>query len=178
MARRAATLAAVVLAALSCLSCSWVTDFAVVNTSESAVRVTYWLKEGASCGSTSAVPVETVARVQRRSSIGSLTAADIELSETWRPVRTTVDPSCRTVSLELEPGFAVRIAALNSYSRPDLDALEDFPVERLEISATGRTMKLCGAAVLVSFEGGRHQQLLVLRGSPAQMSIDLCRGAA
>lgn len=69
---------------------------------------------------------------------------------------------------------AVKIAELFNYSRPTLDGWRDLDIERLELASGGETMKLCGPAILVGFEGNRSQQLLIFNGAPAQRRLNLC----
>lgn len=162
------------LCLISLLGCSYSTDLLVVNVSDKPVTVTYWLKEPSSCGSESVRPALATVAIKRRMSLGPLTPWDVEVGSGWRPLRANVTAACDRVSFELPPNSAARVATMRGYSHATLDAWRDLELQRLEISAAGRAMKLCGPAILVAFEGTRDHQLLVFNGSPAQMALDFC----
>lgn len=164
---------AVVVSGVLFSSCSWLTDFAVVNGTDHPITITYRFKDPSACGSALAPEIAPVT-IDRQTSFGPLSSLDVKVSQRWSPLPHRATGTCESVIAEIPPHSAARIARLNNYSRPTLDDWKRFDLARLEVSSSNGRLRLCGPAVLVAFEGTRHQQVLVVNGAPAQMRLNFC----
>jgi hypothetical protein len=164
---------AVVFSSLLLSSCSWYTEFVVVNVTDQPIRIEYWLKTRSACEAELAPTVAAVT-IDRQVAFGPLSDLDIKVSERWSPLPHRATGNCGSVVAEIPPQRAARIAEAFNYIHPTLEDWEDFELSRLEVSSAGGRMRLCGPALLVAFEGTRTQQLLVVIGSPKQMRLDFC----
>lgn len=160
------TLERLVLAAFfaGAISCSWTTDFVVVNASQETVRVSYVFKPQPPDECCDSFPEPAVAK-----------ASELDQGPVWREVLLEEPRSPGRVAVLLAPGEALRIADLGSYSRPSLRDREEFPIEEIEIRNSRGALRLCGPAILLAFEGAnRHRQELEFLGHPRQLHSGLC----
>jgi hypothetical protein len=104
----------VALGALALTSCSWITDFAVVNRTSEPLQVTYLLQR---------TDVPPLARTK----VESLRDSRIK----WAPLDSTafsVSSGGRRVRAVIEPGTALRIWAVVNYGGPDSEDAREFNV--------------------------------------------------
>ena len=132
----------VVLAAFLCsfAACSFATNFVIVNESDSPVIVRYEIKE---------FPGEFYLPEK------PVVVAASDLSEDgpeWKPIQFEVDEATRSVTTQLMPGEALRIARLNSYmGHDDPNSADDFQIRTITVSGTHGQLNLTDEQARTTF---------------------------
>jgi hypothetical protein len=126
------------LGALALTSCSWFTDFAVVNRTADPVQVTYLLQRA---------DVPPLGRIR----VGSLGDSRIK----WLPLDSTaysVSSGGRLVQAVIEPGTALRIWTVVNYGGGEAEDGREFSVIDLEVAHSGGKLHYKGREVSSAFQ--------------------------
>lgn len=100
-------------------SCSFTTDFVIINEWEGPITIHYELKDSPGPFSPDAPGVVSAAELSDRSQ--------------WMPVPFQVDQARRSVTVRLMPGRALRIATLSNYGGHDDPNDQKFEIRRITI---------------------------------------------
>lgn len=125
---------AIVLVGSVCLlaaACSYTTDFVVVNESDGPITVRYEVKDFPGPFYPPTTP-------------GVVAASQLsEDGQQWGPAQFVVDEASRSVTTQLMPGQALRIASMNHYSGHD-DPTDDhkYQIRRIVVSGTRGELNL------------------------------------
>jgi hypothetical protein len=155
------TISLLLALALSASSCSWETDFVVVNATKSPVLVVYRLKKSLVEAPYNLVWPPEIAEV-----------SESERDESWQPAEPK--EANQTVTVQLPPNHALRIARMNNYTRPKLSSWAEFPIEEIEVKTAKGNLRYCGTSLLLAFEGARFRQDLKVTGTPRQIRSSTC----
>ncbi|HEU4507448.1 MAG TPA: hypothetical protein VFR78_04365 [Pyrinomonadaceae bacterium] len=132
----------VVLVAFLCMfaACSFTTNFVIVNESDSPVIVRYEIKEFHGEFYLPDKPVVVAA-----SELG-------EDQPEWKPIEFEVDEATRSVTTQLMPGEALRIARLNSYMGHDNpNSAHHFQIRTITISGARGQLNLTDEQARTTF---------------------------
>jgi hypothetical protein len=123
-------------------SCSYSTDFVVVNESYQAIEVLYKLKAEVGRLSSLDAPVTT-----NSSELDSKDRNWLKLAST----QYQVDESTRTVTVRLEAGKALRVTTLPSYGNDHPQNAASFPIDYISLSGPSGSITFAGNQTRVSF---------------------------
>lgn len=131
-----------VLVGCVCLlaACSYATDFVVVNESDGPITVRYEVKDFPGPFYPPTAP-------------GVAAAADLsEDGQQWSPAQFTVDEASRSVTTQLMPGQALRIASMNHYSgHDDPNDAAKYQIRRIVVSGTRGELNLSDEQARTAF---------------------------
>jgi hypothetical protein len=135
----------IIVSSLACVACSYVTDFVVVNASESPVEISYKIKEPPNGPpKIDVIPATKLASQlkPKEKTKWQYLAAD----------RYKIDQANRTVTLKLLPQEALFLTRLHHYTGPD-DPIDVnwFPIEELSIAGSVGSLKSSGKQLLRAF---------------------------
>lgn len=142
MMKRLAGWTCVALIAMALAGCSWITDFAISNTTGSDLLVSYRAR---TCpdGNDVVIPARKTNSELRDS------------EQPWNvlaPAEYSCDSTRGVVETVLPPGMALRVAGKGTYLGPDNYGNEDFDVLRLELKGVEGEVNLQGLKALKAFE--------------------------
>lgn len=104
-------------------ACSYITDFVIVNESDSPVIVRYVVKDFPG-----SFYVPTEPKVVAASQLS-------EDGRQWNPVHFEVDEASRSVTTQLMPGQALRVAVMHHYSgHDDPGDAENFQIRQITVT--------------------------------------------
>ena len=141
-------LASIALASLAS-ACSWITTFAVINGSSAPIVVSYAIASDSPkappCPDDNFVEIPRVVPVK-----------DVETLKGLRneapPAAFTCDKARRTVSLSLEPGHAVSLFKVGTYTGPDSERDYYLDIGTLTIKGETGEVQYSGRQLLRDFE--------------------------
>ena len=110
-------------------ACSYLTDFVIVNESDGPVTIRYEIKDFPG-----SFYVPTDPKVVPASQLS-------EDGQRWQPVQFAVDEASRSVTTQLLPGQALRIASMSHYSGHN-DPNDDHKYQIRAITVSGRRGEL------------------------------------
>ncbi|HYE73662.1 MAG TPA: hypothetical protein VEF04_10035, partial [Blastocatellia bacterium] len=130
---------------LASTACSYITDFVVVNASESPIEVSYKIKgipnHQHPISGTPSITVASQLKSNERSK--------------WQDISTDrfeIDQPNRTVKVKLMPQEALLITRMHHYTGPDDPSdVEFFPIEELSVAGSIGSLKSSGKQLLKAF---------------------------
>ncbi|HEY7181021.1 MAG TPA: hypothetical protein VIC84_06365, partial [Blastocatellia bacterium] len=135
----------IIVSALACAACSYISDFVVINSSESPVEINYRVKEPPN----GPPKIDVVPATKLASQLKS------NEKNKWRDLaadRYKIDQENRTVMVKLLPQEALFLTSMQHYIGPDDPSdLNWFPVEKLSISGSVGSLKFSGKQLLRAF---------------------------
>lgn len=133
---------AMVLVGSVCLlaACSYTTDFVIVNESDGPITVRYEVKDFPGPFYLPTAP-------------GVVAASELsEDGQQWNSAQFVVDEANRSVTTQLMPGQALRIATLNHYTgHDDPNDAEKYQVRRIVVSGTRGELNLSDEQARTTF---------------------------
>lgn len=133
---------AMVLVGSVCLlaACSYTTDFVIVNESDGPITVRYEEKDFPGPFYLPTAP-------------GVVAASELsEDGQQWSPAQFVVDEASRSVTTQLMPGQALRIASLNHYTgHDDPNDAEKYQIRRIVVSGTRGELNLSDEQARTTF---------------------------
>jgi hypothetical protein len=123
-------------------SCSYSTDFVVVNESYQAIEVLYKFKTEFGQLSSLDAPVTT-----NSSELDSKDRNWLKLAST----QYQVDESTRTVTVRLEAGKALRVTTMPNYGNDHPQNAASFPIDYISLSGPSGSITFAGNQTPVSF---------------------------
>lgn len=133
---------AMVLVGSVCLlaACSYATDFVIVNESDGPITIRYEVKNFPGPFYPSTTP-------------GVVAASELsEDGQQWNPVQFAVDEASRSVTTQLMPGQALRIATMNHYTgHDDPNDAEKYQIRRIIVSGTRGELNLSDQQARTAF---------------------------
>ena len=124
-------------------SCSYSTDFVVVNESYQAIEVLYKLKTEFGQLSSLDAPVTT-----------NSSELDSKDRPNWlklAPTHYEFDESTRTVTVRLEAGKALRVTTMHNYGNDHSQKAASFPIDYISLSGPSGSITFAGNQTRVSF---------------------------
>jgi hypothetical protein len=135
----------IILSSLACAACSYITDFVVINESESQVEISYKVKEPPN----SPQKISVIPATKLASQLNS------DEKNKWRDLaadRYKIDQANRTVTVKLLPQEALFLTSLHHYTGPDdPNDVNWFPIEELNITGSVGGLKFSGKQLLRAF---------------------------
>ena len=143
-ALRTLTGAVVLLALVSLASCSFTTEFVIVNDSAEVLWLEYWVKE---------VPGDFVPPVTP--SILPVSQLSSHEHQDWtrlEPGQYAIDPAQRTVSVRIMPGQALLVYSMNHYGgHNDAWDAKEFRLEQIRMEGASGVLLLSGEEARTKF---------------------------
>ena len=142
---RGALLFFILMSCLASGACSYVTDFVVINTSESPVEISYKFK-----------PAPEAPPIIKGNPVFT-SASKVESKEkgNWQDIATDryeIDQATRTVKVKLQAQEALFITRMHHYFGPDdPNDVKGFPVEELSIVGSTGNLNFSGKQLLKAF---------------------------
>ena len=121
-------------------ACSYLTDFVIVNESDSPVTIRYEMKD-------------YPGRVYPPVAPGVIPVSQLtEGGKQWSPIEFELDEPSRSVTTRLMPGQALRIATLNHYSgHDDPHDAQKFQIRKIMVSGTRGELNLTDEQARTTF---------------------------
>jgi hypothetical protein len=145
MEMRRLSLLLIVFSSLVCTACSYITDFVIINASESPVEVTYKIKE----------PPNGPKNISVIPSIKLASQLKSDDKNKWNDLavdRYRSDQASRTVIVKLLSQEALFLTSMHHYTGPDdPHDVECFPIEELSIIGSVGNLKSSGKQLLRAF---------------------------
>jgi hypothetical protein len=135
----------IIVSSLACVACSYITDFVVINASESPADIIYKVKE-----SPNGPPkIDVIPATKLASQLKS------NEKTKWQDLaadRYKIDQENRTVTVKLLPQEALFLTSMHHYTGPD-DPIDVtwFPIEELSIAGSAGGLKSSGKQLLKAF---------------------------
>lgn len=125
-------------------SCSYSTDFVVVNESNQTIEVLYKLKTDFGRLSSLDAPVTTDSSEVDSKNDGTK----------WLRLESTqyhIDESTRTTTVQLEAGRALRLTTMSSYGHDHAQKAASYPIDYISLSGPNGSLTFAGDQARVSF---------------------------
>jgi hypothetical protein len=135
----------IIVSSLACVACSYITDFVVINASESPVEISYKLKE----------PPDGPPKIDVIPATKSASQLKSNEKTGWRDIpadRYKIDQENRIVTVKLLPQEAFFLTSMHHYTGPD-DPIDVnwFPIEELSVAGSVGSLKSSGKQLLKAF---------------------------
>jgi hypothetical protein len=142
---RSLSLLLIIVFSLVCVACSYITDFVVINASESPVEIGYKVKE----------PPNGPQKISVIPAIKLASQLKSNEKYKWKDLavdRHEIDQASRTVIVKLLRQEALFLARLHHYTGPDdQHDVNFFPIEELSIAGSVGNWKSSGKQLLRAF---------------------------
>ena len=137
----------IIVSSLACAACSYITDFVVINASESPMEISYKVKE----------PPNGPPKIDMIPATKLAPQLKSNEKNKWQDIaadRYKIDQETRTVTVKLLPQEALFLTSLHHYTGPDdPNDVNWFPIEELSISGSVGGLKSSGKQLLKAFSG-------------------------
>jgi hypothetical protein len=135
----------IIVSSLACVACSYITDFVVINASESPVEISYKVKD----------PPNGPPKIDVIPATKLASQLKPNEKTKWQDLaadRYKIDQENRTVTVKLLPQEALFLTSMHHYTGPD-DPIDVnwFPIEELSIAGSVGSLKSSGKQLLKAF---------------------------